>query len=54
MPPPLRDFSRFNHQHLLTLPSKLLTLIPCESPTLPPHLSPRFTNSKRIEIFLLI
>lgn len=52
--PGLRYFRGFHHQNLLTLPRKLLTLIPSESPTLPANLGSRFTNSKGIEIPLLI
>ena len=50
----LRRSSRLHHQYLLTLPSKFFALIPRKSPSLPPSFRPRFTNSKRVEIPLLI
>jgi len=55
MPPALlNQLGRFNHQHLLTFPSKFLTLISSESPTLPSDLGSRLSDCKRIKISLLI
>jgi hypothetical protein len=54
MPLALRSSSRLDHQNLLTLPSKLLTLIPRKSPRLSSSFRTRFTDRKWVEIPLLV